>query len=302
MQKALLFLLVLLPTFAFGAEFRGRFFLEGDGLLHVINAKNGLGGKVRYRLDNGSYPSNAWEEVNRIFGVPKNSAEAISPRLIALLDYLQDYFDAGPVRILSGYRSPDYNENLRKKGRLAAKTSLHLEGMAADIEMDGVSPRKLWHFVRDLDCCGAGYYHGKGIHLDTGPTRFWDEKSTKVEQDLGARNKLILLRTYLDIYRPGETVHLVLARITDYPIGIRPEMRLLEGEKGEKGAEKATLFPTKDPCVLIRDRAEAHALAWKVPNDFRHDRKLRLRIDFCKKPFPEMPDRIESNPILITKR
>ncbi len=300
MKKFLIFSFVFLTSTS-SADPARRYFLEGDGSVALVNAKTGERGQVVYRLENGSYPRSAWGKIDRIFGVPKNASESISPRLVALLDYLQDYFKGGPIRILSGYRSPEYNENLRRKKKLAARTSLHIEGMAADIEMPGVKARKLWMFVRDLNCCGAGYYHGNGLHLDTGPTRFWDEKSTKVEEDLGGQNKLILLRTHMDVYLPGESVTLFLARITDYPFGIRPQAVLLEGEKGERVFESVPLLLSKDKCVPIKNRAEARTIAWKIPEDFNHGGKIRFQIDFCDKPYPAMPDRIASNPILIVK-
>jgi hypothetical protein len=113
---------------------------------------------------------------------------------------------------------------------------MHIEGMAADIDMQGVDGKTLWEFVRSLDCCGAGYYHAKGIHVDVGPSRFWDETSTKVEQDLGARNKLVIVRTNFDYFEPKDTVYMTFARVSDYPIGIRPDIRL-ETVKGKEVAK-----------------------------------------------------------------
>jgi uncharacterized protein YcbK (DUF882 family) len=93
------------------------------------------------------------------------------------LDYFEDRFQQ-PIVIISGYRSPEYNENLRAKGRLAAKASLHMEGMAADIQMRKGLSTKAFPLLRALQCCGVGYYHGDSLHLDTGPAR-WDETTSK---------------------------------------------------------------------------------------------------------------------------
>ena len=227
--------------------------------------------------------------------------EFIHPRLIALLDYLQDTLKGGLIRIRSGYRSPNYNDGLRKKGRLAAKTSMHIEGMAADIEMDGVDGAKLWEYVRSLNCCGAGYYHGKGVHLDTGPSRFWDETSTKVEQNLGGHNKLILLRTNFDYYEPGERVYMTLGRITDYPVGIQPKVLLVT----ETGKEKASVpIDLKDmkqnkDCVTIPNRRAARSLEFDLPEKIDSRERLVVRMEFCEKPFPEMLERTDSNIIEI---
>lgn len=292
----ILLLLLLLSGTAFASP-QGRFFLEGDGLLHIVNAKTGAGGGVRYRLPDGSYPAAAQAKIDRIFGAAPG--EGISPRLVSLLDYLQDHFGGGMIRIVSGYRSPTYNQRLRQKGKLAAQTSLHLEGMAADVEMAGVEAEKLWQFVRGLDCCGVGYYHGNGIHLDTGPSRFWDETSTRVDEDLGARNQLIFLRTDRDIYLPGEAVRLTLHRITDYPFGLRPRALLLKGGKGWK---EVNLIGAETNCVSIKDRHRATSLSWVIPEGFFSSDKVRIEVTFCDKPFPEMPDRTASNPITILNR
>jgi len=163
---------------------------------------------------------------------------------------------------------------IRKRGALAAKTSLHIEGMATDINLAGVDGKTLWEYVRSLDCCGAGYYHGKGIHVDVGPSRFWDETSTKIGQDLGSHNKLLLLRTDWDIYEPGETIYMSLTRITDYPVGIRP----------------ISFSPQKSSaCTPIKNRQEAHALILSIPKDFSHHEKMTVQMSFCDKTFPEMP-------------
>lgn len=263
-------------------------------MISLIDTKSGRSGTVRYRDEAGTYPEKERKRIFGLFRVPANSDEEISLRLIALLDRLQDHFGAAAVRIVSGFRSPEYNEGLRKKGRLAARTSLHIEGMAADIEIPGAEARAVWDYVRSLDCCGAGYYHGAGIHIDTGPNRFWDEKTTGVEKDLGSMNRLILLRTDRDIYLAGETIRLTLARITDYPFGLRPQTELV-------GTGKKIRVAPGEGCVPIRNRADGRSLSWTIPADFGKTEKMRIRLEFCDKPFPEMPDQIESNLFVLAE-
>jgi uncharacterized protein YcbK (DUF882 family) len=278
-----------------------RYFLEGDGTVKIVSAKSGQGGPFTYRDKSGSYDLSTLDRINKVFGVIAPSEEFIAPRLIALLDYLQDQLKGGTIRIVSGYRSPNYNEGLRKKGRLAARTSMHVEGMAADIDMDGVDGKTLWEYVRGLDCCGAGYYHGTGIHIDVGPSRFWDEKTTGVEKDLGGQNKLILLRTNFDYYDKGEVVYATLGRITDYPIGIKPKIRL-EDRKGKEVASAELDLKGAKPengCVILPDRTVARSLKFDLPEGTPIGEKLAVRMDFCQKPFPEMPDSTLSNSILI---
>ncbi len=297
-SKIAAFLLTFFITTSLGAQSADRFFFSGDGNIHLLNAKTGQKATIPYRQLDGTYPQDKLLLINQIFDLPKNSSETISLRLISLLDYLQDHLGGGIIKIVSGYRSPEYNDGLRKNGRLAAKTSLHLEGMAADIAIEGVKGRGLWEFARSLHCCGAGYYHGKGIHIDVGPSRFWDETSAKVDQNLGGHNKLILLRTNYDVYHPGETAHMVLGRITDYPIGIRPEGLLI---KGDKEVGKIRISEKNKDCLLLKNREEARSLSGTIPKDFQGHDTMQIQINFCEKKFPEMPERALSNFILIKK-
>ncbi len=288
--------LFLLSSLSSVAAPSGRFFLEGNGTVHLVSKTTGAGGPVTYRTPAGAYPESAQRRINQIFGVPPNASEGIAIRLTALLDYLQDRLKGGPITIVSGYRSPTYNEGLRKQGRLAARTSMHIEGMAADIEMEGVSGTRLWEFVRSLNCCGAGYYHTRLVHVDVGPSRFWDETSTRVGQDLGARNKLVLLRTEWDLYRPGEEVRMTLSRITDYPIGVRRDGQLIHTGQEVVGVRVENV---RTDCLAIPNRSAARSLVWKIPKGIAPKETSRIRISFCQKPFPEMPEGIDSNPISI---
>jgi uncharacterized protein YcbK (DUF882 family) len=291
-------ILVSLSTSAHAAG-GPRYFFEGDGSVTMTGAKSGKGGTFVYRNSKGEYDLSTLDKINEVFGMKTAPDEFIHPRLIALLDYLQDQLKGGTIRIVSGYRSPEYNDGLRKKGKLAAKSSMHIEGMAADIDMDGVDGKKLWEFVRGLDCCGAGYYHAKGIHVDVGPSRFWDETSTKVEQDLGAHNKLVIAN--FDYYQPGERVYLTLGRISDYPIGIRPSVKI-ETEKGKETATAAIDkkdLREKNGCLMIPDRASGRSVEFDLPEKVKTDGKLAVRIDYCEKPFSEMPDSILSNVLIV---
>ena len=210
----------------------------------------------------------------------EQSLQNLSPRLIALLDYLQDKLgsDKKEMRILSGYRSPEYNEGLRKKGGLAGKASLHTEGMAADFTLKGVDAKKIWEFVRAMNCCGVGYYHGDAVHVDTGPARFWYETSSKVFTGIAEHNKQVYLATEFDIYRPGEKIGFDIVRITEYPFGIQ----LGKG------------------CRLIASRDKAKNLEWMPPGAKKFRNKPQsLQLKVCQKPSPEMPDTLSSNTFII---
>ena len=112
----------------------------------------------------------------QVFGFPTSEKqEHISPRLLFMLSYFSDLVAPGRmIAIESAYRSPDYNDKIRKKGANAARTSTHMDGMALDFWLEGVDGKKLWQTIREQDCCGVGHYGGKTIHLDAGRPRFWE--------------------------------------------------------------------------------------------------------------------------------
>jgi uncharacterized protein YcbK (DUF882 family) len=76
--------------------------------------------------------------------------------------------------IISGYRSPETNEMLRRKGGGAAKRSLHMVGRAVDLRLKGVRLAALRDTATALGHGGVGYYPRSGfVHIDTGRVRSW---------------------------------------------------------------------------------------------------------------------------------
>ncbi len=80
----------------------------------------------------------------------------------------------GIFEVISGYRSPVTNQYLRKMGDGVAKKSLHMEGQAIDVRLNGFSTQKLRDIAIDLRHGGVGYYAKSDfVHLDTGCFRVW---------------------------------------------------------------------------------------------------------------------------------
>ena len=273
-----------------------RYFFSGDGSIHLINAHTNKSARVRYRLSDGTYPVEARQQINRLFGVPAGSNDHIALRLISVLDYIEDRYQQ-PIEIISGYRSPEYNESLRAKGRLAAKTSMHIEGMAADIRMRKVLSTEWFQVLKKLQCCGVGYYHDNSLHVDTGPVRYWDETTSKVRTNISAHNKQVIVRTDLDMYLPGETVELRLARITDYPIGLASGFAVVQ----EGQEPRAFFFDGKEETCLPIKGPLQRTVQWTVPEGFHAEGRVQLRLRLCDRSFPEMPEHIESNPIQVLR-
>ena len=278
----------------------GRYFFSGDGEITIYSEKNHKSFAGTYRTGPGKYDKKALNKICQVFGVPCDSSPmALSLRLIEFIDYLEDHLNRGAkITIISGYRRPEYNTMLRKKGNLAAKASLHQYGMAADLKIQGVKAETLWHYVRDLEFGGTGYYHGSVVHIDVGPARFWDETTSGVGTGISDGNKLIGLVTDYDVYRPGTTVMLRFIRMTAFPIGVVSEFSLIPQTHGDEMAGSRNFMPVfnvpqKDFCLEFGSIDEMNAVRWKLPGDLKPGR-YRIQARFCDEAWPDMPSRIQT--------
>ncbi len=126
---------------------------------------------------NGNYIPQALKKMNHYLRDFRcDAVHTIDP---ALLDILHDLQHAagnpnGTFEVLSGYRSPETNRNLRQKSNGVAQNSLHMQGMAIDIRLEGTTTRTLRDLSMRMKRGGTGYYASSDfIHLDTGRVRHW---------------------------------------------------------------------------------------------------------------------------------
>ena len=285
-----------------------RYFYKGDGRLNLINAKNKISFNGRYRVGKGIYNEKALKAIHRIFGAENDiSFSTISLRLIEFLDFIEDRLHPGArITIGSGYRSPKYNTNLRNKGKLAATASLHQYGMAADIKMHGTSSKRIWNTVKKLGFGGTGYYQGELVHIDVGPSRSWDEKTSGVGTDISIHNKLIGLVSDYDIYLPGEMIELRFIRMTSFPIGVIPEF-VLEGVGKDGRSKYVTRFKPAfastvgSDCPQFSDISQMMGIHWKLPGDISPGR-YKIRASFCQRLWEDMPPEISTPEFAIIRR
>ena len=285
-----------------------RYFFKGDGRLNLLSAKNGISFNGRYRKSRGIYDEKALETIHRLFGAEKDRPlSTVSLRLIEFLDYLEDNLHPGArITIVSGWRSPQYNTDLRNKGRLAAKASLHQYGMAADIKIQGTSSKRVWNTVKKLGFGGTGYYKGELVHVDVGPARSWDEKTSGVGTDISTQNKLIGLVTDYDIYLPGEMMDLRFIRMTAFPIGVNPEVVLEKVEKNGQSKEMGRFRPSfaiavKSQCPQFSDIDQMMGIRWKLPSDILPGR-YKIRASFCQRLWEDMPAEIYTPEFAVIHR
>lgn len=99
----------------------------------------------------------------------------IDPALLDVLFNLQVLADRDATfEVISGYRSPATNSQLRRKSGGVAAHSMHMEGKAIDIRISGFATAKVRDYARSLQRGGVGYYAASDfVHVDTGRVRFW---------------------------------------------------------------------------------------------------------------------------------
>lgn len=100
-------------------------------------------------------------------------------KLASQLQALRDVLNA-PIRINSGYRSPEHNKAVG-----GSKNSQHVLGKAADIRVKGKTPKQVYDIIEGMISAGDMLQGGLGlydtfVHYDIRKTRSrWDYRKNK---------------------------------------------------------------------------------------------------------------------------
>ncbi len=132
----------------------------------------------RLRIDFSSHGclTSALNELNTFLrDFRTGDIHSIDPALLNTLYGIQQLSGSqGDIEIISGYRSPKTNSNLRKLTKGVAKRSLHMKGQALDIRITDLKTCDLRDIAISLRQGGVGYYSKSNfVHIDTGRVRFW---------------------------------------------------------------------------------------------------------------------------------
>ena len=147
-----------------------------EGRVSLYNLQTDERLSVTYRTDSGAYDQGALNDLNHLLRCHHtNESTIMDVRLIEFVNLVQRRIGGRrDLYIVSGYRSPEYNEQLIRMGTRAARNSYHVLGQAVDIQIPGVPLRTLREVALRFGCGGVGYYpRGKFVHLDSGPFRYW---------------------------------------------------------------------------------------------------------------------------------
>lgn len=149
---------------------------QSEYQLHLYNIHTREQIDVVYRHGD-QYDSGALARINEYLRDYRTGAiREYDPRVFDLLhDVVASVGHAdGQIQVVCGYRTPHTNEYLRMHGHGVARHSLHMQGMAIDIRVPGVSAAKLRDAALALHRGGVGYYADSNfVHVDTGRVRRW---------------------------------------------------------------------------------------------------------------------------------
>lgn len=124
----------------------------------------------------GGYDTRALAEIDKFLSdFRTGEVHPIDPHLLDQLASISHTFgNQGTFEVISGFRSPKTNQQLRSNSSKVAKRSLHMKGQAIDVRLTGVRIKSLQQCALRLQCGGVGYYPKSDfIHLDTGRVRYW---------------------------------------------------------------------------------------------------------------------------------
>jgi uncharacterized protein YcbK (DUF882 family) len=273
-----------------------RFFVMGSGTLELVRRDTGERVRVRYIQPDGRYDYVGIGEIQRLLRSKGGGAQReLTPRFVELLAHVSDRVGQ-PLVVLSGYRTPAYNEGIRRRGGKAASGSLHTEGLAADLAIPRAQLLPMWTYLRGLECCGAGYYARQGfLHVDVGKPRFWEAATSRTDEDLSGGNARVFARTDFDRYVASEMPLVRFHAVTEPPIRVERMARLVP-----LGGGAAV------PVALEDLSGAAGAGCFEVDADTRlmvkglpRTARGRVELTTCAPRVGRTPERVETNPIAV---
>lgn len=149
---------------------------ESDYQLHLYQVHTRERLKIVYRSGD-RYDPEALARIDQYLrDYRTGDVREYDPRVLDLLHDLVVSLGRPDIEIdvLCAYRTPRTNEYLRSHGHGVAQHSLHMQAMAIDIRIPGVSTTKLRDAALALQRGGVGYYASSDfVHVDVGRVRRW---------------------------------------------------------------------------------------------------------------------------------
>ncbi len=198
------------PGDAWGAAPGG--FPQGDGRLRLYNFQSDQFAEVGFRENGKLLP----EGVARIQELLRSRVDSetvtLDIRLLDLLDYLQDYFGADTVEIISGLHRKTPSDPKEKRDREPSPQGLHAQGKAVDFHLDEIREETIRNYLVQLKIGGVGYYGSLDfIHVGSGKFRTWGGSEAFARQLMGIMTPEgpVKLISDKNEYLPGDYLNFV---------------------------------------------------------------------------------------------
>jgi len=124
----------------------------------------------------GRYVPDALDALNHVLRDHRTGdVHAMSLKLFDLMAQLRARLGSREViQVISGYRSPATNAVLHARSKGVATRSLHMDGEAMDVRIEGVDIARLRDAAWSLQGGGVGFYPtSRFVHMDVGRVRRW---------------------------------------------------------------------------------------------------------------------------------
>ena len=143
--------------------------------IELVNTHTGESLRAAY-YTGGAYCGEALTELDHLLRDFRTGDVApIDPQLFDLLHDVAVLADREPrFEVISGYRSPATNAMLNARSNGVARRSLHMEGRALDVRLQGYRTDHLRDLALSMAAGGVGFYRKSDfVHVDTGRVRTW---------------------------------------------------------------------------------------------------------------------------------
>ena len=164
---------LLLPEKVTASPFRE---IKPSGRLRLYNTHTYETIHTQYRNRHGHYNFESIRKLNWFLRCHHtNEQYPIDIRTLEYLDMVNtSLWFSNEIHVISGYRSPEYNNYLLSTGHRVGRQSLHLEGRAIDIRIPGIDLSDVHSSALSLQRGGVGYYpRANFVHIDSGAFRTW---------------------------------------------------------------------------------------------------------------------------------
>ncbi len=145
--------------------------------IEILHEHTKESASITFKRD-GRYDSAALQQLNWLLRDWRlDEPTKMDPRLFDVVwEARRSVGSAGPVHVVSAYRSPGTNAALRRRSKMVAEHSQHMLGKAMDFWLEDISVDQIRAIGMRMQRGGVGWYPNAGtpfVHLDVGSVRSW---------------------------------------------------------------------------------------------------------------------------------